>query len=313
MSDFSIKYAYTLDDIRRQKKISVSNLCEGICSDRQYRRFMSGERILSQEKIYIFCEKLGVSPGDFFYASLSKDKYDYRELYVLYSYLLNHQFEKFLIQYEKIKKTSRLDKQNQRFYDFNYIKYTYLTKKITKLQAVDQFSTLVDYPNCVNNNVFDFVDVICLFDISAIESEFKDSNAMDILLRILYDKSLLYIGSESRHILPSIYRGVSQMLLLRKNYKESLKLSNEGIAYCLKFSDLQNLSGLYFAKSISNSKLGYKKEAHIAAARTIGNSIAMNDTRLINDFSSELKEELGTDPFEFFNIYRDDLLKNESR
>ncbi|MFK5883477.1 MAG: helix-turn-helix domain-containing protein, partial [Candidatus Izemoplasma sp.] len=97
MNDFSIKYAYTLDDIRRQKKITITNLCDGICSDRQYRRYMSGEHLLSQEKIYTFCEKLGISPGDFFYASLSKDKFDYRELYTLYSFLLSHQFDKFLV------------------------------------------------------------------------------------------------------------------------------------------------------------------------------------------------------------------------
>ncbi|MFK5883511.1 MAG: hypothetical protein QM489_04120, partial [Candidatus Izemoplasma sp.] len=218
----------------------------------------------------------------------------------------------FLVQYEKIKKSFRLDKQNQRFLDFNFIKYNYLTKKITKHQAIEKFSLLVDYPECINNNVFDFVDVICLFDISAIESEFKDSDAMNLLLRILYDKSLLYIGSESRHILPSIYRGVSQMLLLRKKYEESLKLSNEGIKYCLKFSDSQNLTGLYFAKSISNSKLGYKKESHIAAARAIGNALSMNDPRLLKYFTDELKNELNIDPFEFFSIYKADLIKNES-
>lgn len=87
---------YHVDNLRRKKKMTVEELCFGICSDRQYRRLLSGEQNISDFKIDQFCNMLGISIKDFYYSASEKDKFEYRRIAILYTNLNNSDFEQYL-------------------------------------------------------------------------------------------------------------------------------------------------------------------------------------------------------------------------
>ena len=72
-------YAYHLDNLRRKYNITVDEFCDGICNSRLYRRYLSGERTLTHLKIISFCERLGISPSDFYYSASERDRYELKK------------------------------------------------------------------------------------------------------------------------------------------------------------------------------------------------------------------------------------------
>ena len=80
MDNNRLRYIYHLDSIRIKKKVTVEKMCNGICSDRQYRKYLSGINNISDQKIMDFCNNLSISPRDFYYSLNEKDLYEYQEI-----------------------------------------------------------------------------------------------------------------------------------------------------------------------------------------------------------------------------------------
>ena len=57
-----------LDNIRIQKNMTVEKLCDGICGDRQYRKYVSGYTNISEKRLMEFVNKLGISARDFYFS-----------------------------------------------------------------------------------------------------------------------------------------------------------------------------------------------------------------------------------------------------
>ena len=91
----SQKYAIHLDNLRRKHKITVSKLCENIVDPRNYRRYISGERTLTNSKIEEFCVCLNLSITDFYYSASEQDKYEFAIINDLYKLIQKKDYLKF--------------------------------------------------------------------------------------------------------------------------------------------------------------------------------------------------------------------------
>jgi len=301
-------YIYHLDNLRRRKKVTVEELCTGICSDRQYRRLLSGEQNISDSKIILFCDKLGISPNDFYYSFNEKDKYEYGKIAELYTFLSLRNFKDFDINLKKINKENLVNKQNERFLAFCNIKYLHLINKSMPRETLQKLSQICNYPNCIKQTAFDFVDIVSLEIVAEIEVKSNKTEALNLLTRILNSSDMIYISSESRHILPNIYGTVSILLARLLKFDESLKLSQKGIEYSRKNSDFSTLTHLYYVKSFSLSKMNKRKEAEIEAIKCIANAISRGNKQEYLTFRKLLINDLGSDPIDLINSHKSFLI-----
>lgn len=310
MNQTSKRYCYHLDNIRRKKKIKVKDLCCDICGDRQYRRYLSGENNLSDEKIIQFCERLGISPRDFYYSLNEKDLYEYNEIHNLYNKILSRDFTNFNILLDELNKKRILSNQNLRFLDFCSLRYKFDNKKLDREEAYLAFSKNADYPNCLNKEVFDFVDIITIHMIAQIEVRKQKETAMRLLQRLLTDDSMLYLSSETKNILPTIYSSVSLMLGKLKKYEECIKLANEGIMFCLLHSYNKSLTRLYYSNALSYKHLNMQSEAEHSAVLCFANAISRQNDKDTLHFFKFLSKDFNLDPFTLFTRNKELLLKH---
>ena len=302
-------YMYHLDNLRRSRKITVESFCEGICSDRQYRRLLSGQQNISDQKIYDFCNKLGISAKDFYYSANEKDRYEYSKVVALYSHLQKNDLSMFLKELKEIKEERLVNNQNKRFLNYCLIKYQNMTNKVNDKTCIEELSSICSYPQNKKYESFDFVDIISLAMIAEIEVKYKREEALILLSKILTSGRLIYISSESRHILPNVYTTVSILLSRLQKFEEAFNLSKSGVEYSIAHSNFSTLTHLYYVQFYTSLKLGNNRQAEIYAVKSLANCIAKGDKIEYNTTYNLLKKNLGSDPVTLFSIYGNEVFK----
>ncbi|MGD9909551.1 MAG: XRE family transcriptional regulator [Candidatus Izemoplasmatales bacterium] len=303
-----LKTMIHLDNIRIKKNITVEKLCEGICGDRQYRKYLSGENNISEKRLMEFVNRLGLSQRDFYFSLSEKDAYETRKLIDLYKQIEHHQFDNFIDNADKISKLTSLSLFNERLLTYCKTRYHRIHKEIYDQAAYDQYSKLCNYPECINNNAFDFIDIISILEISDIEEKIDRTGAMELLLRILDDKSVKYLTSDISYILPAIYTNLSITLGSKHQDDEAIKIANTGVRICLKNGLSQGLGKLYYVLSICYKRRGEFKKAKHYATLCFAEVISKNNAKNTEFFFNTLFEDFNFDPFDLFKEYKEILL-----
>lgn len=300
MNDIAVLYAYHIDELRRSSKIKVSDFCDGICSDRQYRRYISGAQIITQKNINLFCDKLELSTSDFFNSFYIHDKKEYQRVFILYNSINNGNLESARNIIDDFVNYKFLNIQNNRWFDYCKIKVNHLSGKITIYNALDDYKVLVDYPKCIEKKIFDFVDILIIMNIAYIENELGTKKALFFLYKTLIENKIVYVSSDSRHIMPAIYAGIARILASHDEVVECEKISSKGINYCLKINDIHVLPHLYFFKAASLKKLGNINKAMIEAKKCLACVITKDNKREIEIFYDLIWKELRIKPYDLF-------------
>ena len=149
-----------------------------------------------------------------------------------------------------------LNIQNERWFKFCVIRVNHKSKCITKYNALDDYKSIADYPNCLGKTSFDFVDILIIMNIAYIENEFGVEKAIIFLYKTLTDKEFFYASSDTRHIFPSIYAGIAKIFASQNRTEECEKICFEGIKYSLGINDIHVLPHLYYLRSLSLYKIG---------------------------------------------------------
>lgn len=280
-------------------------MCNGICSDRQYRKYLSGINNISDKRIMEFCNSLSISARDFYYSLNEKDLYDYQIVRNLYYKLCNKKYSEVTKPLDKLSKRDNLNNQNTRFYEYCKTRFLYEKKQLRKDDAYKQYSVIVDYPNCIKNNAFDSVDVITILCIAQIEIEVQIEDAMKLLIRILNDRNILYLSAENKNILPPIYSSVSIMLGKLERYQECIRVADKGVEYCIKYSLNKSLSRIYYSRAISYKKLDFIDKAEFNAALCFSNVLSINNTQETDYFFKLLSKDFKQDPFRIISKNKD--------
>lgn len=298
--NISTKYAYHLDELRRKSKIKVNDFCDGICSDRQYRRYISGVYEIPQKSIILFSEKLGLSPVDFFNSFYLHDTEEYRKVNSIYYEIRNYKWKEVHRKIKELQNYRFLNVLTKRFYDFCIISTNELLKKVPKMSTYDSYKKLVNYPNCLKKTIFDFVDVITISQIAVIEYDIGKEEAILFLYRILYDRDFIYVSSNSRYLLPSVYARLARILGMKNKLIETERISTIGIEYSLTIGDIHALPHLYYMKSWALFKLGKVNIGMIEAKKCLASAIAKDNQQELEMFLKLIKDDYSINPMDLF-------------
>lgn len=302
-----INYAYHLDNIRIAKKMSVAKLCEDICDPRLYRRYRTGEKTLTHLKIIEFCEKLGLSPSDFYYSATENDRYELSKINKLYQMIYKKDYSSYETQLASIRASHVISVHNRRFLELVVIKADIFRKKIASSEAWKALAELIHYPDCLKSEQYDFIEIAALQALAEIEIVSGDSPALNRLIQILAHEEWFYLSSESRQILPSIYANVSLLLARLKRFEESKEVSKNGIAHYLAHADMQSLSLMRYIQSYSLLMGKEMPSAEMEAIRCMMSAINSERDRDIAMYQASLIKDLGFDPLDALPTYKQAL------
>ena len=303
--DLSMLQANHLDEIRVQKVMTVEDLCDGICTDRQYRRYLSGDSILSYGQLVKFCDKLNIGINDFYYSLGQKDRYTFKQLEEVYQLIYAKKFDE---SYESLKAIDKtiLDSSNTRFYNYILLRLKFEKHIFNENDVMKEIHENNIYDNLKKSNIYDFVDILYLNLISNIELRNEHSDAFEILIKILRSDEDIYISTENKFLLPPIYSNLSQQLGQKKRYAESFELAQDGIAFCLKHSSSDALRKLYYIEMLGYQKQHNEREMYKSAVKCISACLSTKISDLA-PYRRFITEEIGIDPFELFMHVKDDF------
>lgn len=289
-------------------KMTVNDFCEGIVNPRTYRYYLEGTKNISHTKILEFCDKLSISPTDFFYSVTERDREELGKIKKLYKVIVNHQYSRFKSILEVVKERNIISKQNRRFLEYCIIKFKFNTHKENSKVILNQIKKLLNYPACCERTAFDFVDICGLQLIADIEMEIGNNKALNKLIEILNDDEMKYISTESHDVLPAIYANTSLFLCRDGDYERSKSLARRGLDYSLKYSNLSGLAHLYYVLSYSLLQLGRKDEGMVYAIKCLMISVGKENLFEYEMFKKDLTNEFECDIFAMIPRYKHNLI-----
>jgi hypothetical protein len=142
------------------------------------------------------------------------------------------------------------DGQTKQFYEYCVIYFNYLSKKDYIDNTYSKLSKLIDYPNCLTRSSFSFVEISTIRLLSEIEFQKNSYQALNFLYTHLIKNENVYLFSDKRDIMPSIYANVSRLFGMAGELEKSNKIAELGIKYCIKHESSFLLNSLYYYSSL---------------------------------------------------------------
>ena len=232
---------------------------------------------------------------DFIYSFYSKETSELKQMINIYMYLVKNDFDEVkrnIIIYDKHKFIGSLAK---RLFELCKIEYDHSKKFITKYVAIDKYSKLIRYPDCLLKKRFDFVDIVTLVNIMRIEFSLERYKSLEFLELLLTTSDYIYLSSATRYILPSIYSNVASYIARKGDFSKALKIADLGITYSISNQSMHLLETLYYYKSYFLFKLGNRKQAHIFALKSLSVLIAKHDVIKYSDYKEMIFSEMNFD------------------
>lgn len=250
-----------LDHLRKSSSISIEQYVDGICSPRQYHRYLNGTSQITHDSFVRLCQKLNLTLTSFNFSFSSHGNTEFKEVFTMYSALCKFNAKEAERLYDKFKFHSFLNEEASRFFDFCKITHQLNTKVITKYTAYDQYSKLIDYKSYKDKTIYTFIDAITLCEIAHLELERKVFDAMQYLHEMLTDRKRRYVSSNTRYVLPQIYVRLCKLYGLNNEIEKSLDIAMEGIKYSQYVNDMSTLEYLFYYASLCHLKLNNIEEA----------------------------------------------------
>ncbi len=295
----SQKYAIQLDNLRRKHNYTVDHFCSDIVDSRTFRRYKTGEKTLSHTKIAQFCERLKISTADFYFASKNDDEIETRKILSIYRLLTERNYKQLFKEASKIDRDYIFEIQNRRLYDFTIAKAKYDQNLITLEEAYDVFTSVADYPTCIDYKMFDFVSISALVIISEFEVKVHKESALQLLMDILVTPKMIYASEVNSNIIPIIYLDVCLYLLRLHRFKAANYMADSGIKFVLPRRVSTGLAFFYYTKAYALLMLDDIKNAEINAVRCLMTTMGEQRDEDIERFYRILKKDFNKDPYQF--------------
>jgi hypothetical protein len=289
--NISTKYMYHLDDIRRNRKINVIEFCNDICTERQYRRYLSGENQLSQKNLSLFIEKLNMTDMDFYNSFHRHDEDEYLKISRIYNHINNEKYDKAYDEVDSLKNKKFLGKLSHDFYKFCIILLHHNSGDYSDMYAIDLFAKLINYPQCLEKKSFNFVEIVCLNKIVFISSKYGKFEASDKLLAVVMNEEFRYLSSNNRFVLPGVYTNLAIAFGRKGDYNTSSMLCNTGIKFSLQTNDTSALIQLYYMRALNKYYQGDRSDFLSDVMLSLYSTLVTDNPAQFNHYSKMCQED----------------------
>ena len=301
MQNKAREFGLFIDGLRLERNISREDLCDGIMSLSQYKRYLRGDTSIPNSKLVELADKLKFSINDIYSLFGKKHNENYKKIWDIYNLIKTNQSKKALELAEMLKQNIIVSQYNKLFYDYCMIKIQHNLKMVSDIHVLNLYSDLIDYPACTNNDSYNLVEISTLIAIVNISAEVGNYDPMNHMYKILTSKTFNYSVSGDSSFLPSVYSSLARSFGVQEEHDKVLEISQMGIDYCLKHETSNALAHLYFYKSLALYSLNRIEDGKNAAKLCIMQLTIENKSGKLNSFKKEIEDT--------YKIKIEDLIK----
>ena len=301
MENKAREFGLFIDGLRLERNVSREDLCDGIMSLSQYKRYLKGDTSVPNSKLVQIAERLKFSITDIHLLFRKKHNEELNKIHSIYRLIRINNYKKALEESQLIKNDIIVSEYNKLFLDFCLIKLQHALKMVSDIHVLDLYSKLIDYPSCVDIDSFNIVEISTLIEIVTISSNMGNFEAAEIMYRILSSDTFSYSTSGDPTFLPSIFSSLSSILGMQEQHDKVKTLSQRGIDYCLINETSNALSHLFFYNSLAELNLGNRDKALISMKKSFMQLYLENKPKKFETFQKSFEKE--------FKMKLDDLIK----
>ena len=302
MDSNSMEFALFIDGIRLERGISREDLIYDIVSLSQYKRYLRGITAIPNNIVIELADKLRYSINDFYSLFTSKHNSELSTLMDIYDLIQNHKFEDALTSCQKMKDELIVTTYNKLFYDYCFLFSQYKLGKISDVHILSIFSDLVNYPECMDNESFNMIEMNILMQIVTISSHMDNYGPAELFYAILTNPSIIINYSGKASVLPIIFYYTARVFRQQNKLEETLKLSDDGIQIALSYETSNALPHLFLINALANKELGNISDAYQSIKKCFLQLIVLNKPEQTKIFKSTYENN--------FEVSLSELLSN---
>lgn len=300
--NISTRYVYHLDDLRRHNKIRVLDFVSDVCSERTYRRYLSGENSISQKNLSLLIKKFNMTDHDFYNSFHRSDTQEYLKVSEVYHHLVSNDLgmaKELILTLSGQKFVSKLACE---FLEYCRTYIIYVEESIPDYSVIDMFAKIIDYPNCLKKKTFNFIEIIVINRISSLEVKHGVTRALTFLYDIVTKNELIYLSSNNKFVMPTVYSELTKSLGILKDFEKANTICSKGIEFSIKSHDNYSLPHLYYMKALILFKQHRLLDFQQYLYKCLYTCCSTADTYLFNHFSNLIVSEFDFNEAEVMQI-----------
>ncbi|PAT01614.1 hypothetical protein CI105_05950 [Candidatus Izimaplasma bacterium ZiA1] len=301
MENNAKEFALFIDGIRINRNLSRDELIEGIMSISQYKRYLRGDTSIPNSKLIELADKLNLSIHDLHFLFRDQNNDEYKRVLQIHNLVTEKEYQKALNLAMKFDSDMFIYNYNKMFYEYCVLRSQHAINMVSDVHVLDLYSTLIQYPDCENNESFNFVEISTLLQIALTSAKIENYTPVDLLYRILSSDRFRYSSSVETMIIPSVYSTLASILGIMDDYDKIIEITNLGIDYCIQRQTSNALPNLYYFNAIANLDLGNKPLALESARKCFMALYLENKPTKFDGFKQYFEED--------FKMKLDDLIK----
>ncbi len=288
----TIRLSHHLDTIRKQKKMTTDTLCENICSPRQYRRYLSGDSLLQHDRIFQFCDKMGITIQDFYTSFNKTNNFIYNKLHDVYVTIYNYKaYDNAIKMLDEINMPNSTNVKNIKYYQFVKLSLDYFTHKISQATLIDACKSYINTYQLITVKRVDFVDTLyvkCLLDYTRHD---YPNIAADLMYRFITPSEEIEFTGISNESMQPFYANLAQFYYVQEQYEKSNTLLDIALKKSIRLRISDSLPWLYYFKMLYSKKMHLDGDITMYALKCLASCIATFPSRY-EEFSSFIAKDL---------------------
>lgn len=294
MTTSSQEYGKLIDQLRKDRLMSRQELVDGIMSQRSYQRFASGQSQVSNTKLNMLIDRLGLEPMNV------KQYFAKHQESALFRFVEAHK-EVMKLNYNEAKvKLATIDKDSLKT-KISLQEYEYLTvaierglKNISQEETIELYKEIVNYPEILNYKVINIVEFNVLQLLNTLLTLKQDYSITEFFKKFLDSGNSSLISLEEDKSLV-IYAVLAQGYYNLKDYESVIDICNKGILYSKTTFGKFGIVNLFAYKAASLLKMLLHEEANQAMIKTYMLLLIEDNSKKTQVYIDFFKKEFNID------------------
>jgi hypothetical protein len=252
VESYSREFALFIDGIRVEKGITRIDFIEDIVSLSQYKRYLKGAAAIPNNVVIMLADKLKYNITDLYSIYTKKYSKEEHQLNNVYKLIQNYSYNEAFKELQKVNSELIVSQYYKMTYDFLMIYTQYKLGMVSDVHVLNLYTDLIDYPQCLNNESFNFIELSVLLNIVLVSSSMDNFNPVNQIYEVFVKRKFSYSSTDDKSIVPVIYYNIARAFYRQEDYSKTIETAKIGVSEATSNENTNALPQLYLL--IANSE-----------------------------------------------------------
>jgi len=239
-----------LEQLRKAIGLKRGDFVNDIVDLRHYQRFVNGESTPYTDDFIKILAGTNLSINEAINIFLDEVVLERKQTTKLYNAIIRGNFKSFDYIKTTINEGAMIEMKNLLLYEYTLLINNHKKRLINDSTYTSSMKKLINYPNLLSNKLLSLYELMILGDLLYYVPSDEQTAILNKMILIINNEEHLINEFERNDKLLNLVSRIANFLGTNKNYDESIKMCDKGIAISLKYEEFYLLDYLYYYKAL---------------------------------------------------------------